>query len=104
MHSTASQRIRTLARFDARTHDLLPPRLDVWQQALQSLPKIQRCGARVGLWPAEPELAVTPKNNLWPLVYVSSWVTIRTNFLSKLGRQSLCDSVSLNLFLGVSPR
>lgn len=93
-------------RFTARQHDLLPARLDVWQQALDVLDKTQLCETHMGLWLPKPEMLATPGNKFWLLVHVSNWVTARLSLFSKFGRQFLFELVSSTFwrtFLGRFP-
>ncbi|GJF00685.1 hypothetical protein PsYK624_169830 [Phanerochaete sordida] len=92
----AAQRVLALERFKSQEHELLPARVAIWQEALSSLDLSKTCEALVGLWFPEPELLVMPQNKLRLLVYISNWVSTRTQLFALLGRLSLHPPVTQN--------
>ncbi|GJE85700.1 hypothetical protein PsYK624_017790 [Phanerochaete sordida] len=85
----ATQRVQALERFKALDHELLPARLAVWQEALDTLNVSKPCKSLVGLWFPEPEMFVMPQNKLRLMVYISNWMTIRMPLFGLLGRATL---------------
>ena len=96
-----------MERFEDLKHELLPPRLPAWVDALKSVDVSAPPEKRQGLWLPEAEMVVSPQNPVRRVMHLANWLFVRLpllNLLSGRRRYQPIGSDGWRNFLGRLPR